>query len=155
MLRSTRTAEIRARYEPAPAVYLVTRDGVLLDATAADAEAYNEDWTRSRARGAPVTPARLATWWEAVARDLVLLLLRGEKPEHALALAPEGKVLADLHDAARRTVAVGVPERAGGGDQGPDARGAPRGRPARAGHGEGPRGARTAPRRPPPTASPR
>lgn len=109
VLRSTRTAEIRARYDPAPAVYLVTRDGVLLDATAADAEAYNEDWTRNRARGAPVTPARLATWWEAVARDLVLLLLRGEKPEHALALAPEGKVLADLHDAARRTVAVGVP----------------------------------------------
>jgi hypothetical protein len=108
VLRSTRTAEIRARYEPAPEVYLVTRDGVLLEATAADAEAYNEDWTKSR-RGAPVTRERLATWWEAVARDLVLLLLRGEKPEHAVALAAEGKVFADLHDAARRSIAVGVP----------------------------------------------
>ncbi len=109
MLRSTRTAEIRARYEPTPAVYLVTRDTVLLDVTDADADAYNEDWTRSRVKGAPVTAVRLATWWEAVARDLVLLLLRGEKPQYAQALAPEGKVLADLHDAARRSVAVGVP----------------------------------------------
>jgi len=109
VLRSTRTAEIRARYEPTPVVYLVTRDTVLLDVAGADAEAYNEDWTRSRTKGGPVTVARLATWWEAVARDLVLLLLRGEKPEYAQALAPEGKVLADLHDAARRTVGAGVP----------------------------------------------
>ena len=109
VLRSTRTADIRARYEPAPALYLAARDTVLLDVLAADAEAYNEDWTRTRAQGRPVTPARLATWWEGVARDLVLLLLRGEKPEHAQALAPEGKVLADVHDAARRTSAVGVP----------------------------------------------
>ena len=36
---------------PRPSVYLVTRDTVLLDVTAADAEAYNEDWTRSRAQG--------------------------------------------------------------------------------------------------------
>jgi hypothetical protein len=109
VLGSTRTAEIRARYEPVPALYLVTRDTVLLDVAGADAEGYNEDWTRSRAKGAPVTVARLAAWWEAVARDLVLLLLRGEKPQYAQALAPEGKVLADLHDAARRSVAVGVP----------------------------------------------
>ena len=109
VLRSTRTAEIRARYEPTPVVYLVTRDTVLLDVAGADAEAYNEDWTRSRTKGGPVTVARLATWWEAVARDLVLILLRGEKPEYAQALAPEGKVLADLHDAARRTVGAGVP----------------------------------------------
>ena len=109
VLRSTRTAEIRARYAPAPAVYLFPRDTVLLEVTAADAEGYNEDWAPGRAKVGPVTPARLATWWEAVSRDLVLLLLRGEKPTHAQALAPEGKVLADLHDAARRTVAVGVP----------------------------------------------
>ena len=109
VLRSTRTAEIRARYEPAPALYLATRDTVLIDVAGADAEAYNEDWTHARGKGAPVTPARLATWWEAVARDLVLLLLRGDKPQYAVALAPEGKVLADLHDAARRSVPVGVP----------------------------------------------
>ena len=109
VLRSTRTAEIRARYAPTPAVYLFPRDTVLLDVTSADAEGYNESWVPARARGNAVTPARLAAWWEAVARDLVLLLLRGEKPTHAQALAPEGKVLADVHDAARRTVAVGVP----------------------------------------------
>lgn len=109
VLRSTRTAEIRARYEPSPALYLAARDTILVDVAGADAEAYNEDWTRSRAKGGAVTAARLATWWEAVARDLVLLLLRGEKPQYAQALAPEGKVLADLHDAARRTVGVGVP----------------------------------------------
>ena len=102
-----------------------------------------------------MTPARLATWWEAVARDLVLLLLRGEKPEYAQALAPEGKVLADLHDAARRTVAVGRAERAGGGGQGADARGPPRRRPARAGHGQRPRGAAADGAAPaPPTACP-
>ena len=109
VLRSTRTADIRARYEPAPALYLAARDTVLVDVAGADAEAYNEDWTRSRAKGAPVTAARLATWWEAVARDLVLLLLRGEKPQFAQALAPEGKVLGDLHDAARRSGGAGVP----------------------------------------------
>ena len=109
VLRSTRTADIRARYEPAPALFLAGRDTVLVEVASADAEAYNEDWTHSRTKGTRVTPARLATWWEAVARDLVLLLLRGEKPQYALAIAPGGKVLADLHDAARRTVSVGVP----------------------------------------------
>jgi hypothetical protein len=48
-------------------------------------------------------------WWEAVARDLVLLLIRGEKPHFAADLAPEGRVLADLHPLARKSVTVGVP----------------------------------------------
>jgi hypothetical protein len=109
VLRSTRTAEIRARYAPSPAVYLVTRDTALLDVTGADAEGYNEDWARTRAKGGTVTAARLTAWWEAVARDLVLLLLRGERPQYAQALAPEGKVLGDLYDAAKRSVSVGVP----------------------------------------------
>jgi hypothetical protein len=109
VLRSTRTADIRARFDPAPALLLATRDTVLVDVAGADAEAYNEDWTHARVKGAPVTPARLAVWWEAVARDLVLLLLRGEKPQYTAALAPEGKVLGDLYDAARRSVSVGVP----------------------------------------------
>lgn len=119
VLRSTRTAEIRARYAPAAAIYLIPRDTVLMDVTAADAEGYNESWAPARAKGEAVTPGRLATWWEAVARDLVLLLLRGEKPTHAQALAPEGKVLAELHDAARRTVAVGVPMALVAGAKGP------------------------------------
>jgi FHA domain-containing protein/IPT/TIG domain-containing protein len=107
VLRSTRTAEIHARYDPAPALLLAPRDTVLLDVAEADAGAYGEDWTPSRAKG-PVTAARLATWWEAVARDLVLLLLRGEKPQNAQALASEGKVLGDLYEAARRRAPAGV-----------------------------------------------
>jgi hypothetical protein len=109
VLRSTRTAEIRSRLAPTPAVYLVPRDTVLLDVTGADAESYNESWVPARGGTSPVTPARLALWWEAVARDLVLLLLRGEKPTNTQALAPEAKAFADVHDAARRAVGVGVP----------------------------------------------
>jgi hypothetical protein len=106
---SFREADVRAQFDPSPALYVHGRGGVLLDVTEADAAGYAEDWTSARGRGGAVTAARLAVWWEAVARDLVLLLVRGQKPGHAVALAPEGKVLADLHDAARRTVSVGVP----------------------------------------------
>jgi hypothetical protein len=108
VLASSREADIRARFEPAPQLYLYGRNSVILDVTAADAAAYDENWTRARGGGA-ATPPRLATWWEAVARDLVLLLIRGERPRHAAALAGEGKALADLHDSARRAAAVGVP----------------------------------------------
>jgi hypothetical protein len=37
-----------------------------------------------------------------VARDLVLLLVRGERPHFAADLAPEGRVFVDLHQAAQR-----------------------------------------------------
>ena len=56
-----------------------------------------------------MTRARLARWWEAVGRDLVLLTIRGERPQFAAALAPEGRVLGQLFDAARRTGRPGVP----------------------------------------------
>ena len=52
------------------------------------------------AGGDPVTPARLARWWEAVLRDLVLMLVRGERPRFAAALAPEGRVLQQVFDSA-------------------------------------------------------
>ncbi len=81
---------------------------VLLEATEADAAAYNEDWTRLRGRGGAVTPARLARWWEAEYRDLVLLLLRGERPRYAAAAASEGRVLQQVHDAAQRAGGPGV-----------------------------------------------
>jgi hypothetical protein len=83
---------------------------VLLEPSEADAAAYDEDWTRLRGRGGPVTPARLARWWEAQYRDLVLLLLRGERPRFAAAAAPEGRVLQQLHDAAQRAGGPGVPQ---------------------------------------------
>jgi hypothetical protein len=81
---------------------------VLLEPSEADAAAYNEDWTRLRGRGGAVTPARLARWWEAHYRDLVLLLLRGERPRFAAAAAPEGRVLQQVHDAAQRAGGPGV-----------------------------------------------
>jgi hypothetical protein len=74
----------------------------LLEVTEADAAAYNEDWTRLRNRARTVTPARLARWWEAVARDLVLVLARAEPPRFAAALAPEGRVFQEVYDAVRR-----------------------------------------------------
>jgi hypothetical protein len=43
-----------------------------------------------------------------VARDLVLLLVRGEKPQHAGGLAPEGRVLSEVYEAARKTGRFGV-----------------------------------------------
>jgi hypothetical protein len=77
--------------------------------TEEDAAAYNEDWTGLRGRGGPVTRARLARWWEAVGRDLVLITVRGERPQFAAALAPEGRVLGQVFDAAQRTGRPGVP----------------------------------------------
>jgi hypothetical protein len=44
-----------------------------------------------------------------VAKDLVLMLVRGAKPENATGLAPEARVLADLSQAAQRTGRFGVP----------------------------------------------
>ena len=77
--------------------------------TEEDAAAYNEDWSGLRGRGGPVTRARLARWWEALGRDLVLLTVRGEKPQFAAALAPEGRVLVQVFEAAQRTGRPGVP----------------------------------------------
>jgi hypothetical protein len=74
-----------------------------------DAAAYDEDWARGRGKTETVTAARLAIWWGALARDLVLMLVRGDKPRHAAALAPEGRALVTLNDAARRGGRFGVP----------------------------------------------
>lgn len=91
-----------------PTIGLAGRPEALLDVTAEDAAAYQEDWTRLRGRGGPVTPARLARWWEAVLRDLVLMLVRNERPRFAAALAPEGRVLQQVFDAARAAGGTGV-----------------------------------------------
>ena len=91
-----------------PVIGLAGRPDVLLDVTVEDAAAYEEDWTRLRGRGGPVTPARLARWWEAVARDLALMLVRNERPRFAAALAPEGKALQEVFDAARVAGGTGI-----------------------------------------------
>jgi hypothetical protein len=90
-------------------VQLMPKATPLLEATAEDAAAYNEDWTRLGGRGGPVTPERLALWWTALARDLVLILVRSQKPLHAAAAGAEARILGDVFQAARRTGRFGVP----------------------------------------------
>jgi hypothetical protein len=109
-LRASRGEDLEVRgVDSDPVVVLMGKSEPLLSVTEEDAAAYNEDWTRLRGRGGPVTRARLALWWGALARDLVLMLVRGETPRHAAGLAPEGRVLVDLFDAARQTGRFGVP----------------------------------------------
>lgn len=110
VLRTTAGLALEARLAGTlPVVALAGRSEVLLEVSEEDAAAYAEDWTGLKGRGGPVTPARLARWWEAVARDLVLLTVRGERPRFAAALASEGRVLGLLFDAAQKTGRGGVP----------------------------------------------
>jgi hypothetical protein len=109
-LRTTLGLNLEARgLDTNPTIGLSGRSEALLEVAAEDAAAYNEDWTGLRGRGGPVTRARLARWWEALGRDIVLLTIRGERPQFAAALAPEGRILVQLFDAARRTGRPGVP----------------------------------------------
>ncbi len=109
-MRTTVGLNFEARgLDASPVLALTGRPEALLEVAAEDAAAYGEDWTGLRGRGGPVTPARLARWWEAIARDVVLLTVRGERPRFAAALAPEGRVLAQLFEAAQRTGRSGVP----------------------------------------------
>jgi hypothetical protein len=109
-LRTTLGLTVEARgFGASPVIALSGRPDVLLEVTAEDAAAYGEDWTGLGGRGGAVTRDRLARWWEAVGRDIVLLLVRGEKPRYAAQLAVEGRVLAQLFDAARKTGQPGVP----------------------------------------------
>jgi hypothetical protein len=110
VLKATREADIELRgAETSPALALVGRSETLLEVTEEDAAAYNEDWTGLKGRGGPVTRARLGRWWEAVAKDLTLMLVRGAKPVNAPALAAEGRALLDVSAAAQRTGRFGVP----------------------------------------------
>jgi hypothetical protein len=109
-LRASRGEDLEVRgVDSDPIIVLMGKSDALLQVADEDAAAYNEDWTRLGGRGGPVSRGRLALWWGAVARDLVLMLVRGESPRHAAGLAPEGKVLVDLFDAARQTGRFGVP----------------------------------------------
>jgi hypothetical protein len=109
-LKASRDVNFEVRnLETNPVLALGGRPETILEVTDEDAAAYNEDWTKLGGKGGPVTRARLALWWQAVARDLVLALLRGEKPRYAAALAPEGRVLGEVFEAARKTGSFGVP----------------------------------------------
>jgi IPT/TIG domain/FHA domain len=91
-----------------PILALSGRPETILEVTDEDAAAYNQDWTRLGSRGGPVTAARLAVWWRAVAQDLVLLLVRSEKPQYSPGLAPEGRAFVDVFESARKTGRFGV-----------------------------------------------
>jgi hypothetical protein len=109
-LKASRDVTFEVRdLETNPSLGLAGRPETILEVTEEDAAAYNEDWTRLGGQGGRVTRERLALWWQALARDLVLLLVRGERPRHAVALAREGRVLSDVFDAAQRTGRFGVP----------------------------------------------
>lgn len=106
-LKASREVDIVARgLADSPVLGLAGGNEALLEVTLEDAQAYYE---RQGGRGTVVTPARLALWWEAIARDLVVLLVRGEKPARAAALGAEGRVLGDVFEAARKTGVFGVP----------------------------------------------
>ncbi len=108
-IQATRGLNFEARaLETSPVIGLAGRPEVVLEVTEEDARAYDEDWTGLRGKGGPISRARLARWWEAVARDLVLLIVRGERPQFAAALAPEGRALADVYQAAQKTGRFGV-----------------------------------------------
>ena len=109
-LRTTLGLTLEARgLDSNPVIGLAGRPEPLLEVTQQDAAAYNEDWTGLRGKGGPVTRARLARWWEAIGRDLVLMTVRGQAPQNAAALAPEGKVLGQLFELAQKSGAAGVP----------------------------------------------
>lgn len=109
-LKASLTADVEVRdLGGNPALGIVGAPDTLLEVTAEDAAAYNEDWTALKGKGGPVTRARLALWWGAVARDLVLLTVRGERPQHAAAIAPEGRVLQQVAEAAKKTGMFGLP----------------------------------------------
>jgi IPT/TIG domain len=110
-LKASRDADLELR-DPTgePVIGLLGKPTPVLEISEADAAAFAEDWTRAGGKGGPVTRERLARWWLAVAKDLVLLLVRGEKPQFVAALAPaEGRVLGDVYQAARKTGQFGVP----------------------------------------------
>ncbi len=101
-LRTTLGLTFEARgYDTNPTLGLGGQPDVLVTVTEEDVAAYNEDWTGLKGKGGPVTRDRLLRWWEAVAKDLVLATVRGERPHFAADLAPEGRALQQIFDAAR------------------------------------------------------
>ncbi len=124
-IKATRGLNFEARaLDTSPVIGLEGRPEVVLEVSDEDARAYDEDWTGLKGRGGPVTKARLARWWEAVAKDLVLLLVRGERPQFAAAVAPEGRVLLDVYQAAQKTGRFGVAREVVAGAASAPARGA-------------------------------
>lgn len=106
LVRASRDADIVARgFDATPFLALAGKDEPLIQATGADAALYDQ---RSGGKAA-VSPARLALWWEAVARDLVRVLGRGEAPDQVVALSKaDGRPLAELFAAAQKAGGGGI-----------------------------------------------
>lgn len=100
--------ELRGVDTGTPSLGLTGQSEPLIEVTPEDAAGYSEDWT-ALGRAARVSPVRLGVWWEAEARDLVLLLIRGQKPHFAADLASEGRALTEVYQAAHRAGTAGVP----------------------------------------------
>lgn len=101
-LKASLSAELEVRFGKPPALGLRGRPEALLSASEEDAAAYSQAGRR------PVSAARLAAWWTAVARDLVLLLVRSERPHFAGDLATEGRALVEAFQAGRRAAPWGL-----------------------------------------------
>jgi hypothetical protein len=108
-LKAAREADIEVRgIATAPVLALVGKPEALVEIASEDAAAFDEDWTKTGGRGGPVTRGRLAVWWGALARDLVLLLVRSEAPHFAADLAAEGRALGDVYQAGRKVGGFGL-----------------------------------------------
>lgn len=108
-LRASLDEEIETRGGDSggPALALRGRAQVLIAVTDEDAAGYNEGWLKGKP-GPAVTRGRLAVWWEALARDLVSMLVRGRKPERTLPLAPEARILQALYERTEKTGHFGI-----------------------------------------------
>jgi predicted component of type VI protein secretion system len=91
-----------------PSLALKGKALVVVEAMDEDAAGYNEGWLKPDPKAAPATPARLAAWWTAVTRDLVLMLARGKAPQYAEGLSPDTKILSQVFDRAHKTGRFGV-----------------------------------------------
>lgn len=114
LLATTRDPNLEIRStDTGVAIGLAGRPEPLLEITEEDAVAYNETVGGFRGNaGRRVTRGRLAVWWLALTRDLASLLLSDARARHVAALTPEGNLLAELNDSARRLAGSGVPRKA-------------------------------------------
>jgi hypothetical protein len=94
-----------------PRIAVTGQGDTILEVTAEDAAGYDQEWNRGRGRGGPATPDRVARWVAAILKDHVLMLARGEKPHHASDLAPEGRPLGELYQAALKAGSPRIPHK--------------------------------------------
>jgi hypothetical protein len=101
ILREQRDVVLELRRGPTTAsIGVAGSREFLLEVTNEDAQAYAG--AAPKGRTAPLTRARLANWWLAELRDVVLLLGRGERPRSTEMYGPEARFITDVYDVAMR-----------------------------------------------------